>query len=188
VILRLIHGLIRSVANIGLSAALILGVAPVRADDTVPLPPRAASLDNPLAAHSLGELTATRDRPLFTPGRRPPASSTSAHVEAPPPAPPPAPNVAFYGTLVDSEGASAIVRGRPSEKVIHVRVGDQIDGWKITQIDDRRLVLSLDARSVTFTMFNNGHAGEHAAAASPPIVEASAGSKEQARGVHGRQH
>lgn len=179
--------MIRNLASFGLAAALLVSAALVRADDmTAPLV-GPASLDNPLAAHSLDELMATRERPLFARNRRPAATSTPVHVEAPPPAPPSPPKVAFYGTVVDAEGASAIIRGNPSEKIVRVRVGDAIDGWTITRIDDRRLVLSLDNQSVTFTMFKAGHAAEHAAAAGPQLVETKAAAIERPPHGHGRQ-
>jgi hypothetical protein len=79
----------------------------------------------------------------------------------------------LFGILVDAEGASAIVRGTPSGKAVRVHVGDDLGGWKIAQIDDRQLVLSLDGRSVTFTMFGASHAEEHTGAIShaPPVLE-----------------
>jgi hypothetical protein len=142
--------------------ATILCVAPARADDATPPQGRlAAGLDNPLAAHSLDELTATRDRPLFSPSRRPPPPAVVGRAEPRAVVPPPPPDLALFGIVVDAEGASAIVRGTASAKAINVRVGDEIDGWKIAQIDERQVVLSLDERSVTFTMFNGGHADAH---------------------------
>jgi hypothetical protein len=35
-----------------------------------------------------------------------------------------------------------------------VRIGDDIGGWKVTQIEERQLVLSLDDRSATYTLFS----------------------------------
>jgi len=171
-----VYSLVRSFAGFGLAALLVLSAAPVRADEAAPAQGHAATLDNPLAAVSLDELTATRDRPLFARSRRPPAPPPSVHVEAPPPPPPPPPDVAFYGTVVDSEGASAIIRGGPSEKIVQVRVGDEVDGWSVERIESRELVLSLDDRTVSFTMFDAHHPVEHTAAMghSPPIVEVNA--------------
>jgi hypothetical protein len=151
-------------------AVSALGVISVRADGVVPVQSGATKHDNPLAAHALKEFTATRDRPLFTPGRRPPALPTSLRDVAPP-APPP--NLTLFGILVGTDGPSAIVRGAPSEKVVHVRVGDQVDGWKIAQIGERQIVLSRDDRSVIFKMFTTSHVvEEHTADASPPAAEA----------------
>ena len=114
-----------------------------------------ATLANPLEAQSLDRLSATRERPLFSPTRRP---------TPPPPPPPPEvaafavvpqpPNLQLFGIVVDDEGARAIVRSS-NEKVDRVQIGDDIGGWKVSQIEGRRLVLSLDGRFATFTLFSN---------------------------------
>ena len=172
------NGLIRHMAGFGLAAAVALSAAASRADETAPsgrAHNHAATLDNPLAAHSLDEFTATRDRPLFTRGRRPPAVAHAAPAVAAPPPPAPPPQLALFGIVVEAGEASAVVRGAPSEKVMHVRVGDQVDGWEVSQIAERQIVLSQDDRSVTFTMFDANHAAtltdlNHMA----PVVEVNA--------------
>jgi hypothetical protein len=113
------------------------------------------TLANPLEAQPLDRLSATRERPLFSPTRRP--------IPPPPPPPPEAapvavvpqpPNLQLFGIVVDDEGARAIVRSG-TEKVDRVQIGDDIGGWKVAQIEGRRLVLSLDGRLATFTLFSN---------------------------------
>ena len=119
--------------------------------------PTTETLANPLEAQSLDRLSATRERPLFSPTRRP----------TPPPPPPPPdaapvavapqpPNVQLFGIVMDDEGARAIVRS-DSTKVDRVQIGDDIGGWKVAQIEGRRLVLSLDGRFATFTLFSNNN-------------------------------
>ena len=39
--------------------------------------------------------------------------------------------------------------------VDRVQIGDDIGGWKVSEIEGRRLVLSLDGRSATFTLFSD---------------------------------
>ena len=60
--------------------------------------------------------------------------------------------------LLDADEARAVV-GAAAEKTRRVRIGDDIAGWKVTQIEERQLVLSLDDRSATFTLFSSQHAG-----------------------------
>ena len=158
-----------------LVVAATLAAVPIRAEDAV-VAEHAAALDNPLAAHALEDFAATRDRPLFTPSRRPFVAPPVARAEAPPPPPPPPPELTFFGTLVDAEGASAIVRGGPSEKPVHVHVGDMVGGWKIAMIDDRQIVLSRDDRSITFTMFDSAQSPKHTASVNrlPPVLEVNA--------------
>jgi len=114
------------------------------------------TLANPLEVQPLDRLSATRERPLFSPTRRP--------TPPPPPPPPPEaapvavvpqpPNVQLFGIVMDDQGARAIVRVG-SEKVDRVQIGDDIGGWTVSQIEGRRLVLSLDGRFATFTLFSN---------------------------------
>jgi len=118
-------------------------------------------LINPLAAQSLEGLAATRDRPLFSPTRRPPPPPPQIVAAPPPPPPPPEPpSVLLVGVVMDGEEAKALVRFTTVNKVIHARIGDDIEGWKVAQIEGRKLVLSLDGRLATFTMFSGERAKE----------------------------
>jgi hypothetical protein len=117
----------------------------------------ATGLVSPLAAHPADRLSATRERPLFSPSRRPPAPPPAPIIGPPPPAPPPAPpNVTLVGIVMDTEEARAIVQAGPQNEIRRVRIGDDVGGWKVTQIEGRKLVLSLDSRLAMFTMFG-GH-------------------------------
>jgi hypothetical protein len=114
---------------------------------------------SPLAGEPLDRLATTRERPLFSPTRRPPPPPV-VQSAAPPPPPPPPPNVALFGVVMDGDEARAIVRTGPAAAVMRVRVGDDIGGWRVAQIDGRRIVLVLDDRIATFTMFaGNGAIG-----------------------------
>jgi hypothetical protein len=113
------------------------------------------TLANPLEAQPLDRLSATRERPLFSPTRRPTPPPPPPSPEAAPVAVvPQPPNVQLFGIVMDDEGARAIVRSG-TEKVDRVQIGDNIGGWKVSQIEGRRLVLSLDGRFATFTLFSN---------------------------------
>ena len=115
-----------------------------------------AGLASPLAVHPLDRLSATRERPLFSPSRRAPAPPPIVSLPPPPPPPPPEPpNVTLVGIVMDAGEARAIVQSGPNE-VRRVRIGDDIGGWKVVQIEGRRLVLKLDSRVATFSMFS-GH-------------------------------
>jgi hypothetical protein len=110
---------------------------------------------SPLAAQPLDRMSSTRDRPLFSPTRRPPAPPPV--IAAPPPLPPPPPDVALLGVVMDGDEARAVVRTGPAAKVLRVRIGDDIGGWKVGQIEARQLVLLLDGRTATFTMFTGNN-------------------------------
>jgi hypothetical protein len=55
---------------------------------------------------------------------------------------------------MDGEGARAIIRSSATTAE-RVQIGDDIGGWKVVQIEGKRLVLSLDGRLATFTLFGN---------------------------------
>jgi hypothetical protein len=117
----------------------------------------AAPLSNPVAAQSLDQLSSTLDHPLFSPSRRPPAPPPPPVALAPPsPAPPlPPPNLVLFGVVMDGEGARAVVRAGADKKLVRAQIGDEIDGWKVSQIEGRKVVLSLDGRFATFMLFND---------------------------------
>jgi hypothetical protein len=122
------------------------------------------AIANPVATLVLASLSATRDRPLFSSSRRPPQAPFVRLIE-PPPVPPvapaPPPSIALIGVIMEANGSFAVVRAgtqagtnqAAANKSIRVRIGDQIDGWMVTQIADLQLVLSRDGRVANFSMF-----------------------------------
>jgi general secretion pathway protein N len=120
--------------------------------------PGAAELTNPLAVTPLDRLSDTRERPLFAPNRRkPPPEVVAAPVEAPPPPPPAPPKLLLYGIVQDSHGARAIVKpgAGDDDKTLGLRVGDHVESWSVTAIDHTKLTLSLEERSVVFSLFDD---------------------------------
>jgi hypothetical protein len=132
-----------------------------------------AMLGNPLWAVTLDRLPATRDRPLFSPSRRPPAPPESHQVKvvAAVPTPRGPPSIVLLGVVTDISGAWALVRAGGSDKTMHARIGDEIAGWKVSEIASRGMVLSSEDRSVSFSLF--AHAGAKNSAGSAPVAEAS---------------
>jgi hypothetical protein len=114
-----------------------------------------SALANPLAAQPLDGLSATTGRPLFSSSRRPPAPPPPPVVQAAPPPPPAAPpNVVLVGIVMDGDSARALMRSGAENKVIRAQIGDDVGGWKVSQIDGRKVVLSLEDRFATFMLFN----------------------------------
>jgi hypothetical protein len=131
-----------------------------------------AGLANPVAAQSLDHLSSTLDRPLFSSSRHPPAPPLPPIVPVaappPPPPPPPPPDLVLFGVVIDGEGARAVVRTGADKKLLRAQIGDDIDGWKVSQIEGRKLVLSLDGRFATFTLFSDDREKREAAAGPMP--------------------
>ncbi|HEY2531547.1 MAG TPA: hypothetical protein VGJ20_27045 [Xanthobacteraceae bacterium] len=132
----------------------------------------AAAAVSPLAAQPLERLSATRERPLFSPTRHPPPPPPTVVAAPPPPAAPP--DLALLAVVMDGDEACAIVRAGAAAKSKRVRIGDDIGGWKVGQIEAQKLVLLLDGRRATFTMFSGqrptglANAGPAAPAANAP--------------------
>jgi hypothetical protein len=135
-----------------LAAALAVPSIVLAAEPAAP-PDPGAVLANPLAAQLLERLSATRDRPLFAPSRRPPPPPPAPVVRPVEAAPAPPPSIVLLGIVTEADGARAMVRADASGKVVRARLGDEIGGWTVTQIEPRRLVLSNDDRSVSFSLF-----------------------------------
>ena len=113
---------------------------------------------NPLWAVPLRALSATRERPIFSPSRRPPpAAVVAAPVEAAPPAPRPVvperPALALVGTIV-GEGESIAIFYNPTTKAtVRLRLGETDDaGWKLVAVDARTTLLEKDRQSVTLAL------------------------------------
>jgi hypothetical protein len=159
-----------SVLRLALTAA-ILWIATLPAPAADPAPHTEGHRDgappvSPLAAQPLERISSTRDRPLFSPTRHPPAPPPVVAVAPPPPPPPP--DVALLGVVMDGEDARAVVRAGPAAKILRVGIGDDIGGWKVGQIEARQLVLLLDGRTATFTMFTGANTKRSNAGAAQP--------------------
>jgi general secretion pathway protein N len=130
----------------------------------------AAAVSNPVAAQSLDRLSTTLERPLFSPSRHPPAPPPPPAVEAAaPPAPPSSPpNLLLFGVVMDGEGARALIRASADKKIQRAQIGDDIEGWKVVQIEGRKLVLALDGRFATFTLFSSDRGRREAAGRPTP--------------------
>jgi len=121
-------------------------------------------VNNPVELQPLQGLTATHERPLFSPTRRPPAKIVAPLVvehEPPPAPPPPPPSVVVLGIVSENGEARAAIRSadkrltekRSADKVLRVRAGDDVGGWTVARIEPRRLVLTQGERSVDFVLF-----------------------------------
>jgi hypothetical protein len=138
-------------------ALLLLCTTAALGADAPPAPAQdssRATLVNPLAAQTIERLSAIVDRPLFSPSRRG-ASTPPAHRDPEPRTPPsPPPNLVFSGVVMDGASARVVVLVGPERRVLRAEIGDEIGGWKVSGIAGRTLVLSLDGRFATFTLFN----------------------------------
>lgn len=108
-----------------------------------PRPVEAAPAGNPLWAIPLRQLSATRDRPLFTPSRRPPAPPAATVAAAPPPPPPPKPveperpQLALVGTIIGSTDRLCVFLDQSSKNMVRLRAGESHQGWTLKSVEPR---------------------------------------------------
>ena len=119
--------------------------APVRKPEAVAVKaPVAAPRANPLWGVPLTNLSATRERPLFAPSRRPPPPPApvvaQTVVAAPPPKPPEpeAPPITLVGTVIGESAAFGLFVDKSNPKtVIRLMRGDAHQGWVLRAIERR---------------------------------------------------
>lgn len=124
-----------------------------------PLAPVLAAEGNPLDALHLDDLSATRDRPLFAPSRRPPPPARVEAAPAPEPAPveektivQEPPPFELVGAVVGKSVAFALLRNRTTAKVVRVRSGDDAEGWQVGEIGLRTVALAREGRNETLSL------------------------------------
>jgi len=134
-------------------------VAPSQLDAT-PASPKTTRKGNPLWAIPLQTLSVTRDRPLFSPSRRPPPPAVAA-APAPAPVVAPAPVIAagpeqppftLVGTIIGEKEQIAIFFNQTANTTTRVRQGDAESGWTVKSVDLRAAVIEKNAQSVTLDL------------------------------------
>jgi hypothetical protein len=101
---------------------------------------------NPLWEVPLKQLSATRDRPIFSPSRRPPpvvvapvAAAVAPPVQAP--KPPERPQLSLVGTIVNGADGFAIFLDQSTRAPLRIRMGADYQGWMLRQIEARSVTL-----------------------------------------------
>ena len=113
----------------------VCAAAPASSAETQPF-------GNPLWTIPLQSLTATRERPIFVPSRRPamPAVPTAAVIAPPPPPPPAGPEqlgLRLLGTIAGRDSGIAICLNPATGDVVRVRTGESFEGWLLRTVHGR---------------------------------------------------
>ena len=113
--------------------------------------------DNPLWAVPLASLSATRDRPIFSPSRRPPAPAVApvaVQRVAPPPKPrePEHPQLSLVGTVASSNEGFGIFLDVLSKAALRLKVGEEYQGWKLRSVRGREVIFEKDQKAATLAM------------------------------------
>jgi hypothetical protein len=160
----------------GISVRADLGATPrIKPGDLDRAPPSG----NPLWAIPLKELGNTRDRPIFTPSRRPPPPPVVEKPYTPPPPPrvetkpPPEPlMLSLLGTIAGESDGVALFQEKNSQEVVRLRTGESHQGWVLRSVHGREAMLEKGDRKETVTL---PKPGDGAAGAPPPGVTAMPG-------------
>jgi hypothetical protein len=113
---------------------------------------------NPLWGIPLRLLTATRERPLFSPSRRPPAPPVVAAPVAPRPvaAPklpePERPPLTIVGTIVGESDAIGVFVNQATNEVIRIHAGQAHDGWVLRSVHGREASFEKNDRSAILAL------------------------------------
>ena len=123
-----------------------------------PAPPARTPSANPLWAVPLTQLSGTRDRPIFSPSRRPPPPAAAAAAEAAPVRPPPRkkeiepPPLALVGTIAGGEEGFGIFLDQSTKAALRLKIGDDYQGWKLRAIQGREVTMEKDERAAVLSM------------------------------------
>jgi general secretion pathway protein N len=138
---------------------------------SVPAPERALSA-NPLWAIPLARLAITRDRPIFSPSRRPPPPVVAPVVvpqvaAAPPPREPERPQFSLVGTVASDDEGFGIFVDQATSAVFRLKVGADYQGWKLRSVQGRGATLEKGQQIVPLTL-PEPSAGQLAIEVPPP--------------------
>jgi len=116
---------------------------------------------NPLWAIPLVSLSATRERPIFTPSRRPPASVVAAPspVEPAKPRPPVAPErpqLTLVGTIIGDATSIAVFTRTMTKEAVRLRMGEGHDGWILRSVKGREATLQKDSETAVLGLMPSG--------------------------------
>jgi hypothetical protein len=118
--------------------------------------PEEAASGNPLSRLKLETLSATRERPIFSPSRRPPAPPPEPVIAIAPPPEKPAPveeppPLALVGTVVGPHSV-AIFMKTSERSIIRLRIGEAEAGWTLRSVEPRSTMLEKQDRQVSLAL------------------------------------
>jgi hypothetical protein len=114
---------------------------------------------NPLWAIPLKQLSNTRERPIFSPSRRPPASAVvgpppaAAPVRVPPKtAGPQSPELSLVGTVIGEKESIAVFVEDTTKNPVRLRTGEAHKGWTLRSVQGREATLEKDRETVNLSL------------------------------------
>jgi general secretion pathway protein N len=127
----------------------------VRAVAAPAVPARTPSA-NPLWGVPLNQLAGTRDRPIFSPARRPPPAAVAAEpvVAKPPPRKKEIepPQLSLVGTIASGDEGFGIFLDQSTKAALRLKVGEDYQGWKLRAIRGREVTMEKDEHAAVLTL------------------------------------
>jgi hypothetical protein len=153
--------------------ALMNSDKPIHSNE--PAPAHETAAGNPLWATPIEALAATRDRPLFSPTRRPPAAVFTPAAAAPPraePIEPERPPLQLIGTVAGDTTAIAVFLDQTTKGTIRLLGGQSQYGWVLGAVHRKEVVLQKNGAVVSLPLSSAAAAPTAAApvAAAPTQV------------------
>jgi general secretion pathway protein N len=116
----------------------------------------------------LSKLSATRDRPIFSPSRRPPPLPAppviARQVEPTKQAEPEQPPLILVGTVAGEGSGIAVFVEQTSENTVRLRINESHQGWTLGAIQGREVTLLKDRKSSVLALAPPGGSAEPARA------------------------
>ena len=132
-------------------------------------------VSNAVFAIPLSKLSMTRDRPIFSPSRRPPPlPAPPAVVKLPEPARPAEPEhppLVLVGTVAGEDSGIAVFVENATENIVRLRVNESHQGWILRSIQGREVTLLKGRKSDVLALAPPGGSSEPAstqASLNPP--------------------
>jgi hypothetical protein len=152
---------------------------PPTAPAAIALPAPPSTSANPLWAIPLSALTATRERPIFSVSRRPPAPAVAPAAAvrpiAPPPKEPEKPSLALVGTIVGDADGFGIFIDQTDKTALRLKLGEQHNGWILRAVQSREATLEKDQQIVLISMPQPGKGSEIQLSPADPAPPGSTG-------------
>jgi hypothetical protein len=113
---------------------------------------------NPLWAIPLLQLSATRERPLFAPSRRPPPPVVAYQLASAPPPPPPKPaepekpRLSLVGTIAGGAEGIGVFLDSTTRAVLRLKMGETHEGWVLRAVRRREATLQKGSQVAVLTL------------------------------------
>jgi general secretion pathway protein N len=122
-----------------------------------PAAPARTPSANPLWGIPLTQLSGTRDRPIFSPSRRPPPPVVAAEpvlVKPPPPRKQEVepPRLSLVGTIASGDEGFGIFLDQSTKAALRLKVGEDYQGWKLRAIQGREVTMEKDQQAAVLTL------------------------------------